>query len=135
MSAAELIEQVCDEIKEMLIEKNRKYGNSALEPVRIFSKSDTMEQINVRIDDKLSRARNAQDDDDEDVESDLIGYLILKKVHRLMDDDLPDPEENWAATINIFAKQDEKRRESMARHPSAISIRKDGCAICDELGA
>jgi len=71
---------VCDEIKELLLEKNRKYGDSALRPVRIFSKASTLEQLKVRMDDKLSRLRNAQDDEDEDVSSDLIGYLILYKV-------------------------------------------------------
>jgi hypothetical protein len=64
----------------MLLEKNRKYGNSALDPIRIFSKSDAKEQIRVRIDDKLSRLRNVQGDETEDVISDLIGYLVLLKV-------------------------------------------------------
>jgi hypothetical protein len=67
----------------MLLEKNRKYGDSALNPSRIFSKSDNVEQIKVRIDDKLSRLRNSQDDEDEDVVGDLIGYLVLLKVAQL----------------------------------------------------
>lgn len=75
-----IIKNVCDEICNLLISKNQKYGNSALEPKRIFSRSDTIEQINVRIDDKLSRIANRKDDEDEDVELDLIGYLILKRV-------------------------------------------------------
>ena len=74
---------VCDEIRELLLEKNRKYGDSALNPVRIFSKASTTEQLKVRLDDKLSRLRNAQDDEDEDVVSDLIGYLILFKIAQL----------------------------------------------------
>jgi hypothetical protein len=74
---------VCNEIMEMLLEKNRKYGDSALNPSRIFSKSDNIEQIKVRIDDKLSRLRNSQSDEDEDVVGDLIGYLILLKVAQL----------------------------------------------------
>lgn len=78
------IEKVCAEICKLLVEKNRKYGNSALEPKRIFSKSDTLEQINVRIDDKLSRIANMKEDEDEDVELDLIGYLILKRVAKRM---------------------------------------------------
>lgn len=75
-----LIADVCDEIKAMLLEKNRKYGDSALHPIRVFSKADTREQIAVRIDDKLTRIRNRQSDDDEDPELDLIGYLILDRV-------------------------------------------------------
>jgi len=74
------ISQVCDAIRELLLEKNRKYGDSALHPVRVFSKASTLEQIKVRLDDKLSRLKNAQGDEDEDVTSDLIGYLILYKV-------------------------------------------------------
>jgi hypothetical protein len=80
MNSQELISQECAAIERMLLDKNRRYGNSALSPVRIFSKADTLEQINVRIDDKLSRIRSAQDDDTEDAELDLIGYLILKRV-------------------------------------------------------
>lgn len=76
----QLICDHCEMIKEMLLEKNRKYGNSAIEPKRIFSKADPIEQINVRIDDKLSRIQSGQIDEDEDPEFDLIGYLILKRV-------------------------------------------------------
>jgi hypothetical protein len=76
----EFIRFECDSIKETLLDKNRRYGNSAIAPVRIFSKADPLEQINVRIDDKLNRILNRQDDDDEDAEFDLIGYLVLKRV-------------------------------------------------------
>lgn len=75
--AQQAIAEVCDNIKEFLIEKNRKYGNSALSPVRVFSKASPEEQILVRMDDKLSRIRNRQNDDDEDPFLDLVGYLIL----------------------------------------------------------
>lgn len=75
------INDECEYLADFLIEKNRKYGNSALEPVRIFSKADALEQMRVRMDDKLSRIRSSQDDDTEDAELDLIGYLILKRVY------------------------------------------------------
>jgi hypothetical protein len=71
---------VCIQVCEMLLEKNRKYGNSALNPVRIFSKASPLEQIKVRLDDKLSRLRSEQPDEDEDVVNDIIGYCILFKV-------------------------------------------------------
>ena len=74
------VQNVVNEIRDMLIFKNKKYGNSALKPIRIFSKADSLEQLNVRIDDKLSRVNNRKDEDDEDVEKDLIGYLILKRI-------------------------------------------------------
>jgi hypothetical protein len=83
-----LIGSECDKIKEMLLEKNRKYGNSALDPKRIFSNADPIEQINVRIDDKLSRIASGQSDDTEDAELDLIGYLILKRVAKQRNNEL-----------------------------------------------
>ena len=46
-TAAQIV-ATCDDIKGMLLDKNRKYGNSALEPVRVFSTCDTGEQIKVR---------------------------------------------------------------------------------------
>lgn len=78
------ISAVCDRIKAMLLEKNRKYGNSALEPIRVFSKADPIEQIKVRLDDKLSRIKSAQGDEDEDVWMDLAGYIVLMMVAREM---------------------------------------------------
>jgi len=76
--------KVLDETKEMLMAKNRKYGNSATKPVRAFSKADPQEQIKVRIDDKISRLiRSNSKEEDEDVVKDLIGYLtILAAIQR-----------------------------------------------------
>jgi len=69
----------CLAVAKMLVEKNAAYGNSALEPVRIFSKASPTEQILVRIDDKLSRlARGSAAG--EDVVLDLIGYLVLLRL-------------------------------------------------------
>lgn len=76
------ITEACEQIKQMLLEKNRKYGDSVLNPIRIFSKADTQEQIKVRLDDKINRLKNQQDDEDEDVIDDLIGYLILLKISK-----------------------------------------------------
>ena len=71
---------VCNDMAWYLIDKNRAYGNSALDPVRIFSNSDNVEQLKVRIDDKLSRfARGTDFPGDNDID-DLIGYLVLLKV-------------------------------------------------------
>ena len=76
------ISGVCDDIKELLIHKNRKYGNSALKPCRVFSKASTVEQLLVRIDDKLNRICKVLTllANDEDVVNDLIGYLVLLKI-------------------------------------------------------
>ena len=78
-AAVEITEQIFD-VYEILLEKNRKYGNSALEPVRTFSKASASEQIKVRLDDKISRLSSGQDDEDEDVTLDLIGYLVLLRI-------------------------------------------------------
>ena len=83
MNETELkISNVCDDIKELLIHKNRKYGNSALKPNRIFSKCSATEQLLVRIDDKLNRIMKGAGllATDEDVVNDLIGYLVLLKI-------------------------------------------------------
>ena len=69
------------EIRELLITKNLKYGNSALEPLGVFSKLSAKEGLLVRIDDKLKRIKNGSlEKDDEDVINDLVGYLVLLKI-------------------------------------------------------
>jgi hypothetical protein len=78
--AEDEIRAVCQELADMLCEKNRKYGNSALEPIRVASKASAIEQILVRIDDKIARWKNLQPDDAEDVVLDLMGYLVLLRV-------------------------------------------------------
>lgn len=81
MNFHEEVYRVLSEITEMLIEKNQKYGNSALEPLGVFSNLDAEEGLKIRIDDKLKRIKNGSlDKDDEDVVNDLIGYLVLLKI-------------------------------------------------------
>ena len=82
MSFREDVSNVLDEIRDMLVSKNEKYGNSALEPLGVFSQLSAKEGLLVRIDDKLKRIKNGSlDKDDEDVVNDLIGYLVLLKIH------------------------------------------------------
>lgn len=71
----------CDALKELLLSKNKAYGSSFSDPVRIFSKASVEEQILVRIDDKLSRLVRGENAG-EDVVQDLIGYLVLLRVAR-----------------------------------------------------
>src|SRR6187399_3175056 len=57
----------CIDLAVFLSQKNISYGNSAIEPIRIFSSADNLEQIKVRIDDKLNRIMHDggyQGDDD-----------------------------------------------------------------------
>ncbi len=80
--AQRAISEVCKEIETLLLGKNKKYGNSAVAPRRIFSKASPREQLYVRIDDKLSRIETSGlSDVDEDTLQDLIGYLVLLKVY------------------------------------------------------
>jgi hypothetical protein len=82
-STQNTIANICDNIKSMLIEKNKSYGDSALDPIRVFSKASSDEQIKIRIDDKLSRiSRGSEFYGDNDLD-DLIGYLILLKVSKV----------------------------------------------------
>lgn len=84
------LDSVLNDIRSLLVEKNRKYGDAVLNPKRVFSRADIMEQINVRIDDKISRIMNRQDDDAEDAETDLLGYLLIKNVAKLRKNRLTD---------------------------------------------
>lgn len=71
---------LCDEVvsivTSMLREKNAAYGDSARNPMRVYSTSSVQEQLLVRIDDKLSRIKRGKCVD-EDPELDLLGYLII----------------------------------------------------------
>ena len=71
------VEIICTGIANMLKQKNKSYGNSALDPIRVFSKSSIQEQLFVRIDDKLSRIKRGNNSFNEDTVKDLIGYLII----------------------------------------------------------
>ena len=81
-TTADDIVRVCDRVKALLLEKNEKYGDSALNPCRVFSKASTTEQLLVRIDDKLNRIMQGAGllATDEDVVLDTMGYLVLLKI-------------------------------------------------------
>ena len=70
------IKEVCDNMAAFLIEKNRRYGNSALEPMKVFSKVDAANSILIRLDDKLNRIKNSDELRKNDC-SDMLGYLLL----------------------------------------------------------
>ena len=71
------IKEIGNEIIDLLLQKNRKYGDSATNPLRVFSKLSALEGLRVRMDDKLSRVAAGAADDDEDPVLDLAGYCIL----------------------------------------------------------
>ena len=81
METRDLIVEVSTEVTNLLLEKNAAYGDSALNPVGIFSKGDAVESLCARIDDKLMRIKSKGiTDATEDTVHDLIGYLILLKI-------------------------------------------------------
>tara|TARA_R110002012_G_scaffold63225_2_gene166422 strand:+ start:1846 stop:2175 length:330 start_codon:yes stop_codon:yes gene_type:complete len=75
------IKYILSELQDLLGEKNKAYGDSALNPIRLFSKADAVDALCVRIDDKLSRIKNRGiTPDTEDSVTDLLGYLVLLKI-------------------------------------------------------
>ncbi len=77
------LDAVLADVRALLVAKNAAYGDSALNPLRLFAGDlDVAAQLRVRIDDKLSRlARGTAAG--EDVEKDLLGYLLLLRIARL----------------------------------------------------
>ena len=68
--------EVCDSMKDLLLYKNEKYGDSALNPNNIFYKGDSTNSIKIRLDDKIGRIRNCEETRINDV-CDVIGYCTL----------------------------------------------------------
>jgi hypothetical protein len=72
------ITEKANEVRDMLLSKNKAYGNSALEPLNIFNKGQASDSLCARIDDKLARIKNTGiTEGTEDTIFDLCGYLIL----------------------------------------------------------
>jgi len=68
---------VFDSMRDLVIEKNRRYGDAAITPKQIFSKLNAGEGIKVRIDDKISRIMNSGGTVRKNDVADLMGYLAL----------------------------------------------------------
>lgn len=68
-------------LTDLLLHKNRRYGNSSGDPIEVFVKGLTPKQRRaVRMDDKISRivrGSGLKADDGEDPRIDLAGYLLL----------------------------------------------------------
>ena len=70
------IVEICDSMKDLLLYKNQKYGDSALNPNNIFYKGDSTNSIKIRLDDKIGRIKNCEEIRINDV-CDIIGYSVL----------------------------------------------------------
>ena len=71
---------VFNSMRDLVVEKNKRYGDAALTPKQIFSKLDAGEGIKVRIDDKISRIMNSDGTVRKNDVADLMGYLALFSV-------------------------------------------------------
>ena len=80
------VRSICNEVADMLVQKNKSYGNSALEPINCFYKGDSSTSIRVRIDDKLSRIMRGNEFQGDDTIKDLMGYLVLLRIATIKDE-------------------------------------------------
>ena len=72
------ITEITDAMRELLLYKNQKYGDSALKPKQIFYKGDAVSSILIRLDDKLGRIiANADETPRINDVADIIGYCTL----------------------------------------------------------
>ncbi len=75
------IKQKCDEIRDLLLEKNRSYGNAVFNKGVLFD-VEPMYAIQARINDKLNRIKNKNNYLSENDLLDITGYFILLQVLR-----------------------------------------------------
>lgn len=72
------ISDITDAMKDLLLYKNQKYGDSAINPKKIFYKGDSTNSILIRLDDKLGRIiSNTEDKPRINDVADIIGYCTL----------------------------------------------------------
>mgnify|MGYP000876075757 CR=1 FL=1 len=70
--------EITEAMRELLLYKNQRYGNSALSPKQIFYKGDAVNSILIRIDDKLGRIMaNTESTPRINDVADIIGYCTL----------------------------------------------------------
>ena len=124
------IVRVCDNTKNLLIKKNKAYGDSALEPLGIFGNGDAVVSLGARMDDKLMRLKSlGMGKDSVDTLYDLHGYITLliiaieRKEHIDSMDSVCDDDSN---TSNLI-KERENAGENNAvqkhnEHPRATPL-------------
>ena len=72
------IREITDAMKDLLLYKNQKYGDSAINPKKIFYKGDSTNSILIRLDDKLGRViSNTEEKPRVNDVCDIIGYCTL----------------------------------------------------------
>lgn len=72
------IREITDAVKDLLLYKNQKYGDSAINPKKVFYKGDSTNSILIRLDDKLGRVMsNTEEKPRVNDVCDIIGYCTL----------------------------------------------------------
>ena len=72
------IHEIMEAMKDLLLYKNQKYGDSAINPKKIFYKGDSTNSILIRLDDKIGRVKsNTEDKPRVNDVCDIIGYCTL----------------------------------------------------------
>lgn len=86
MSSRDDITRVFDSMRDLVLEKNKRYGDSALSPLCIFATPERMadpsitqaqKSIYIRLDDKLSRIANSTGAPKKNDLADSMGYISL----------------------------------------------------------
>ena len=72
------IKDILSGMTDLLLYKNRKYGDSAINPKKIFYKGDSTNSILIRLDDKIGRVMsNTEEKPRVNDVADIIGYCTL----------------------------------------------------------
>ena len=72
------IHEIMGAMKDLLLYKNQKYGDSAINPKKIFYKGDSTNSILIRLDDKIGRIMsNTEEKPRVNDVADIIGYCTL----------------------------------------------------------
>ena len=98
------ITKKCNEIRDLLLEKNEAYGNAVFDKGVLFD-VDPLYAIQARINDKLNRIKNNNVYHSDNDLLDLTGYLILLQV---MKEQL-DNKKAWTFNNNVNEKSNEER--------------------------
>lgn len=78
MNTQERIKEITNAMQDLLLYKNEKYGDSALNPNNVFYKGNSTNSVLIRLDDKIGRIKSNQEEKPRtnDV-ADVIGYCTL----------------------------------------------------------
>lgn len=119
--------RVCDNTKNLLVKKNKAYGDSALNPLGIFGNGDAVVSLGARMDDKLMRLKSLGiGKDSVDTLYDLHGYITLliiaieRKENINSLDAVCDDDSNTAELIADAREDSNDVQEHQGNNPTGI---------------